>query len=143
VGEAVVSSRGSAGIAKYGFGAVGVALALVAMGGASIAQPKGGSGNLLPTGPAPEATDPAAAQAMLDKGRDLFGNYGCGNCHTLGDAGATGHVGPALDGNANLSPDFIVSRVTNGQGMMPSFSGQMSAEEVNALAAYIMKVKTN
>ena len=141
--ENAVVSRRSAGIAKFGFGALGVALALVAMGGASIAQPKAGQGNLLPAAGAPDATDPAAANAMMDKGRDLFSNYGCANCHTLNDAGATGHVGPALDGNANLSQDFIVSRVTNGQGMMPSFSGQMSADEINTLAAYIMKAKTN
>jgi mono/diheme cytochrome c family protein len=128
-----------AGVARYGFGALGVALALAAMGGASIAQPKASQGNLPPTA----ASDPAAANATLDKGRDIFSNYGCANCHTLGDAGATGHVGPALDGNANLSRDFIVDRVTNGQGMMPSFAGQLSADEINTLAAYIMKVKAN
>ena len=142
-----MSSLRSAGIAKFGakfgFGALAVALALAAAGGVSLAQPKAGQGNLLPSGGAAEATDPAAANAMVDKGRDLFSNYGCANCHTLGDAGATGHVGPALDGNANLSQDFIVGRVTNGQGMMPSFGSQLSADEINTLAAYIMKVKAN
>lgn len=136
-------SRGVAGIAKSAIGVLGIALAVAAIGGASVAQPKAGQGNLLPTGPAPAANDPAAANAAIDKGRDIFANYGCGNCHTLGDAGATGHVGPPLDGNANLSQDFIVDRVTNGQGMMPSFSGQLSADEIKAVAAYIMKVKTN
>lgn len=130
-------SRGSAGVAKFGFGALGVALALAAMGGASIAQPKN-AGDLLPTGQAPAATDPAAANAALDKGRELFGNYGCANCHTLGDAGATGHVGPSFDGDANLTEDFVINRVTNGQGAMPSFSGQMSADEMAAVAAYVV-----
>lgn len=141
LGEAVVSSRRFAGIAKFGFGAFGIALAAAAIGSASLAQPKN-PGALLPTGAPPEATDPAALQAMMDKGRDLFTNYGCANCHTLGDAGATGHVGPALDGNASLSQEFIVTRVTNGQGMMPSFSGQMTPEEINTLAAYILKAAT-
>ena len=76
----------------------------------------------LPATGAPAASDPA----QIDKGRDLFTNYGCGNCHTLGDAGATGHVGPALDGNANLSQDFVVNRVTNGQGMMGGYMCQVT-----------------
>jgi mono/diheme cytochrome c family protein len=103
------------------------------MSGVSLAQPSG----------APAAKPPAAGDAAaLDKGRDIFTNYGCASCHSLGDAGATGHVGPALDGNTNLTQDFIVNRVTNGQGMMPSFSGQLSADEINTLAAYILKVQT-
>jgi mono/diheme cytochrome c family protein len=139
-----VSSRRFAATAKIGLAAFGAALAIAAIGGASSAQDKSkaaAAAAALPVTGAPAANDPAAAgSAQLDKGRDLFTNYGCGNCHTLGDAGATGHVGPALDGNANLSQDFIVGRVTNGQGMMPSFAGQMSADEINTLAAYIMKV---
>ena len=132
-------SRGFVGAAKYGFGALGVAVALAAMGGSSIAQPKGNPGAVLPVGPPPVAADPA----VIDKGRDIFTNYGCGSCHSLGDAGATGHVGPAFDGNSGLSQDFIVDRVTNGQGMMPSFGGQLSGDEINAVASYIMKVKAN
>lgn len=143
-----MSSRRFAATAKIGLAAFGAALALAAIGGTSSAQDKSldkskaaAAAAALPVTGAPAANDPAAAgSAQLDKGRDLFTNYGCGNCHTLGDAGATGHVGPALDGNANLSQDFIVGRVTNGQGMMPSFAGQMSADEINTLAGYIMKV---
>jgi len=112
------------------FGLATLALAIAAASGGAVAQP---------------AAQPAAATsdaAIIDKGRDLFSNYGCASCHTLGDAGATGHVGPAFDGNANLSQDFVVDRITNGQGMMPSFGNQLSAQEISTLAAYIMKVKT-
>ncbi len=117
-------SRALAVTAKFGLAALGIAFALAAVSGVSIAQPK-----------------PATAEAaQLDKGRDIFTNYGCASCHSLEDAGATGHVGPALDGNGNLSQDFVVNRVTNGQGMMPSFGGQLSAEEINTVATYIMKV---
>jgi mono/diheme cytochrome c family protein len=123
-----VSSRALAVTTRFGLGALGIALALVATSGVSIAQPK--------PAPAPAANE----AAQIDKGRDIFTNYGCGSCHTLGDAGATGHVGPALDGNGALSQDFIVDRVTNGQGMMPSFGGQLSKEEISTLATYIMKV---
>lgn len=128
VGDAVVSSRSFAGTARIGAAALGLML----IAGGSFAQPA-------EKPPTPAAGDAAA----LEKGRDLFTNYGCGSCHSLGDAGATGHVGPGLDGNASLTQDFVVGRIANGQGMMPSFSGQLSAEEISALAAYIMKVKTN
>ena len=132
-------SRGFVGAAKYGFVGFGAAIALAAVSGSSIAQPKPNPGAVLPVGPAPVAADPA----VIDKGRDIFANYGCANCHSLGDAGATGHVGPAFDGNSGLSQDFIISRVTDGQGMMPSFGSQLSADEIRAVAAYIMKVKAN
>jgi mono/diheme cytochrome c family protein len=133
----VVSSRALAVTAKLGLGALGIAFAIAAAGGVSLAQ----------TAPKPAASPapapPAAGDAaLLDKGRDIFTNYGCGSCHTLGDAGATGHVGPSLDGNTGLSQDFVVNRVANGQGMMPSFSSQLSADEISALAAYIMKTAT-
>jgi mono/diheme cytochrome c family protein len=111
-----------------GLGALGAAVALAAISGPSIAQVG--------------ATSAAASgdAAKLEKGRAMFSDYGCANCHALADAGATGHVGPALDGNANLTQEFVVDRVTNGQGMMPSFSGQLSADEINTLAAYVIKV---
>lgn len=122
-----MSSRSFAVTAKLGLGALGIAAAMAATSGVSIAQPK-------PAAPA------AGEAAQLDKGRDLFTNYGCGSCHSLDDAGATGHVGPAFDENGNLSQDFVVDRVTNGQGMMPSFGGQLSADEIKTLASYIIKV---
>ncbi|MGZ3343799.1 MAG: c-type cytochrome [Caulobacteraceae bacterium] len=89
------------------------------------------------------AEDPgkaAADAAALDKGRQLFTDYGCASCHTLGDAGATGHVGPALDGNPSVTEEFVTDRVTNGQGMMPSFASQLTKDEIRTLSAYIAKV---
>jgi len=127
----VAFSSRVAGFAKLGFGALGAAVALAAISGPSIAQV-----GATPAGAAP----PAADSAKLEKGRAMFSDYGCANCHSLADAGATGHVGPALDGNSNLTQEFVVDRVTNGQGMMPSFSGQLSADEINTLAAYVIKV---
>ena len=109
------------GVAKLGFGALAAAVVLAAISGPSAAQ----------VGAKPDA-------AKLDKGRAMFSDYGCANCHALADAGATGHVGPALDGNSNLTADFVVDRVTNGQGMMPSFGSQLSADEIKTIAAYII-----
>ena len=91
---------------------------------------------------APAVAKPAAddAAAKVDKGRTLFANYGCGSCHSLGDAGATGHVGPSFDGDQNLTVPFVVDRVSHGQGAMPAFAGQLSPEEIDDLATYVTSV---
>jgi sulfite dehydrogenase len=107
---------------KVALAAAGAVLALAAMNQPSAAQGAAA---------APDA-------AKLKKGREVFDNYGCASCHSLADAGATGHVGPSFDGDPNLSEDFVTNRVTNGQGAMPSFSGQMSNDEISAVAAYVV-----
>lgn len=88
------------------------------------------------------AVAPGAQAADTDAtalGRQLFTDWGCGACHVLKDAGGGGHVGPALDGNASLSKEFVTSRVLNGQGAMPGFAGAMTDEEVSVLADYIVE----
>ena len=86
------------------------------------------------------AVAPPAAAGDPEEGRKVFANAGCGGCHTLADAGATGQVGPSLDGDPNLTPGFIVDRVTNGQGQMPAFVDQLSAQDIADVAAYVAKV---
>lgn len=88
---------------------------------------------------AEEAAPLTAEQAAQSKA--LFGQYSCGACHVLTEAGGTGHIGPQLDGNANLDHDYIVNIVSNGQGAMPSFGGMVDAEQIDQLATYIMQVK--
>jgi uncharacterized membrane protein len=78
-----------------------------------------------PSGPA------AAAQ-----GKQVFASAGCGACHTLADAGATGTVGPSLD-SAKPSVSLVADRVRNGQGAMPSFEGRLTDEQIDAVAAYV------
>lgn len=125
-------SRAFVQTARVGLAVVGIGAGLAALGGVSLAQN------------APDK--PAAAKAAgtpsadLDKGRQIFTDYGCAQCHSLSEAGATGHVGPSLDGNPNITQDFVKQRVTDGQGMMPSFASQLSPDEINAVAAYIAKV---
>ena len=118
-----------AGTAKLGLATLAIGLALAATSGPSAAQ----------DGAKPAAAPPAAGgdAAQLAKGRQLFSDYGCGSCHSLADAGATGHVGPSFDGDTNLTPGFVTDRVTNGQGAMPAFGGQMSPQEIGAIAAYV------
>jgi uncharacterized membrane protein len=81
------------------------------------------------------AAKPASAAAIA-AGADVFDTAGCKGCHTLEDAGATGQVGPNLDG-AQPSEDLVRDRVTNGKGGMPSFRGQLSDEEIDDVAAYV------
>lgn len=81
----------------------------------------------------------AAAAQKAAPGKELFLDWGCSTCHTLADAEATGHVGPVLDGDPNLTKAYIVNRVTNGQGAMPSFGGQMTDKEIAEIADYLLK----
>ena len=81
------------------------------------------------TGTAGEG-DPAA-------GKEVFlGVGGCGSCHTLADAGTGGAIGPNLD-DAQPSLELALDRVTNGQGAMPSFSGQLTEQQIADVAAYV------
>jgi mono/diheme cytochrome c family protein len=82
-----------------------------------------------PTAPAPKG-DPAAGKAIFT------GSSGCSSCHTLKDAGATGTVGPNLD---QLKPPEarIVTQVENGGGPMPAFKDQLSAKQIQDVAAYV------
>jgi mono/diheme cytochrome c family protein len=72
-------------------------------------------------------------------GKKVFQTAGCTSCHTLADAGSTGTVGPNLD-DAKPSPDLVVDRVTNGKGVMPSFKDQLSAKQIQDVAAYVSSV---
>ncbi len=85
-------------------------------------------------------TDAGAAADKSAKGKALFATFGCGTCHVLADAGAAGPVGPALDGNPNLTEALVVNRITYGQAGMPAYGGQASEEDIADIAAYIIRV---
>ncbi len=98
-------------------------------------------------------------------GRSLFQQNGCGGCHTLGDAGAAGQVGPNLDHigtaaatrvagqsaeeyirNSIVKPgDFIAPECPAGAcppGVMPvTFGQQLSEQQLNALVTYLASQK--
>jgi mono/diheme cytochrome c family protein len=73
--------------------------------------------------------DPAA-------GKSVFASAGCGGCHTLKAANASGNVGPNLD-TVKPSEDKIVHQVENGGGPMPAFKGQLSATQIQDVAAFV------
>ena len=89
---------------------------------------------------AEETPAPLAAE-KVEQGRQLFTDWSCGACHTLADAKAFGSIGPSLDGNATLDHALVKDRVTNGQGAMPSFGGQMTDEEIDVISSYIVHAK--
>jgi mono/diheme cytochrome c family protein len=88
-------------------------------------------------GPAATATaEQAPAAAGAPDGEAVFADAGCGNCHTLAAAGAAGGSGPNLD-DAKPDAATVSAVVTNGRGAMPSFSGELSGDEIQALADYV------
>tara|TARA_B100000965_G_scaffold217937_1_gene182431 strand:+ start:3583 stop:3894 length:312 start_codon:yes stop_codon:yes gene_type:complete len=80
---------------------------------------------------------------MFNLGKDIFLNAGnCGTCHTLKDANSVGNVGPNLN---IIKPDIgrVINSVTNGIGVMPSFLGILSNEEIEAVAYYVSESLRN
>jgi mono/diheme cytochrome c family protein len=69
-------------------------------------------------------------------GKAVFASAGCVGCHTLKAAGATGTIGPNLD-DAKPPYDLVVQRVTNGRGVMPSFKGKLSEQQIKDVAAFV------
>jgi cbb3-type cytochrome c oxidase subunit III len=82
---------------------------------------------------------PAPSGGGATSGKEVFASAGCASCHTLKDAGATGKIGPNLD---QLKPDKarVAKQVTNGGASMPAFKGQLSTEQIDAVAAYVSSV---
>ena len=94
--------------------------------------------------PAQEATDQTAAA----DGAALFESEGCGGCHTLEAAGATGTTGPDLDTTlVDQDVAFIEESIVDPEaeiadgfpaGVMPDNYGDvLSPEELEALVAYL------
>jgi mono/diheme cytochrome c family protein len=73
-----------------------------------------------------------------DDPKSIFSSN-CGSCHVLADAGTTGTVGPNLD-EAQPGFEAAFTQIKNGGGGMPAFGGQMTDEEIRALARYIVRV---
>jgi mono/diheme cytochrome c family protein len=90
-----------------------------------------------PTNMETTKTTQEADADLLAQGKQVFA--ACASCHTLADAGATGTIGPNLD-EAKPSKELAVDRVTNGKGVMPSFKGQLTPEQIEAVATYVSTV---
>ena len=77
------------------------------------------------------------ADDLFNKGKLIFMEDGnCATCHTLKDANSYGNIGPNLD---EIKPDImrVIATVTNGIGVMPAYEGELSTEEIKAVATYV------
>lgn len=81
-------------------------------------------------------------------GRSLFTTSGCGDCHTLADADATGRIGPVLDevladqGSEAIQTSILDPGASTSdgfpEGVMPTTYGeQLTETELDALVAYL------
>jgi len=79
------------------------------------------------------------ADDLFNQGKQIFlENGNCATCHALQDANSDGNIGPNLN---EIKPDImrIILAVTNGIGVMPAYEGQLSTEEIKAVATYVVK----
>ena len=86
---------------------------------------------------------PVQSDDMFDLGKDVFLNKAvCSTCHTLTDAGSNGQIGPNLN---EIRPDkmTIINAVTHGIGVMPAYEGQLTSEEIEAVAHYVFTSAAN
>jgi mono/diheme cytochrome c family protein len=89
------------------------------------------------TGEEPATTEaPGTPAGDATAGEAVFASAGCGGCHTLEAAGSSGKVGPNLD-DAKPDAALVIERVTNGMGVMPSFKGDLSEQQIQDVAAYV------
>ncbi len=85
----------------------------------------------------PPIEQPAGdAGGELAAGQQVFIASGCGGCHELAAADATGTVGPSLD-QLDPTEEQVAEIVENGRGAMPAFEDQLAPEQIDAVAAYV------
>jgi mono/diheme cytochrome c family protein len=68
-------------------------------------------------------------------GEEVWANT-CAVCH--GEEGGGGQ-GPNLQTRSDLTKDRVVDQVTNGGGAMPPYSPQLSDDEIDAVADYVLE----
>ncbi len=89
-----------------------------------------------PTAGGPVAAAPVVAAAALPTASRCSRARAAGAATRLPMPAPSGTVGPNLD-EARPSQELAVDRVTNGQGGMPPFEGQLTPEEIDAVAEYV------
>jgi mono/diheme cytochrome c family protein len=78
-----------------------------------------------------------ASSADKDRGRTVYANNGCQQCHTMRqDCGGT--KGPDLSGiGRSLNKDQIRTQILHGGHEMPPFANVLQKSEVDDLVAYL------
>jgi cytochrome c oxidase subunit II len=82
-------------------------------------------------------------------GEEIFTAQGCGSCHTLAAANASGTVGPDLGNLSNTDEAFVKESIVKPgavvtgnfpEGVMPEdFGDKLSDEELDALVSYLLE----
>jgi len=77
------------------------------------------------------------ADEMLDLGKKIFyGKGNCSSCHVLSDSASYEGVGQNLY-KIKPSLERIMNVVNSGIGVMPSYEGVLSYDEIDSLAFYV------
>jgi mono/diheme cytochrome c family protein len=122
-----VSLRGVDRVLAWGSWLAAAVLVVMLFAGPAVVAEDKGKKAAVTGGGSPYAVDGAA----------LFKDN-CGSCHTLSAAGTSGAVGPKLDGLA-LDAAIVTAAMRSGPGLMPSFTDQLSPQQIDAVAAYVAK----
>ena len=69
-------------------------------------------------------------------GKTVFNTVGCSGCHGFAAAGSPAGDGPALDG-LKLTVAVVESTVASGGAAMPPFAGQLTAQQIADVAAFV------
>ena len=120
--------------------AIAGALALAGCGGGEEVQPlpEGVTGTTPPAATTETEPGDAAGKGDAAAGEEVYASAGCGSCHVLQAAGSTGTIGPNLD-ESKPSLDLAVERVTNGASPMPAFKDQLTEQQIQDVAAYVVQ----
>jgi len=81
---------------------------------------------------------PVKSDSIFEIGKDIFLNKGCAACHMLREAKSEGKIGPNLN-DIRPSKIRVLTSVTNGIGVMPSYQDQLTVGEIEAVAHYVSK----
>lgn len=92
-----------------------------------------------PYGTSGRPASPALSGTQASVGAQVFVSAGCGSCHTLKAAGATGAIGPNLD-QVRPSGATVAAIVRSGGGPMPSFAGKLTDAQIAAVGSYVSSV---
>lgn len=78
----------------------------------------------------------AGTEGAGSPGAKVFADAGCGGCHTMAAAGASGKVGPSLD-ELRPNQERVEKQVQTGGNGMPSFAGKLSATQIKDVAGFV------
>jgi mono/diheme cytochrome c family protein len=95
-----------------------------------------------------------ATPASVPPGKTIFAGNGCGQCHTLAEAGANGKVGPNLDTalkgksaafirQSIADPDAVIAKRYPAHIMPRGFADRLGPAKLDALVRYLKSTAAN